>query len=120
QNGGERKHFFRAEGSGGLGKELIKRHPHVFADVKAETSREVVRNWEAIKAQESRGQDGKASPKSILSGASPAAPALVEAYKLSSLAANVGFDWPEIAGIFENLEEEIGEVKAHLGAAGSL
>src|SRR5207302_1500832 len=76
--------------------------------------------WEAIKAQESRGQDGKARPTSILSGASPAAPALVEAYKLSSLAANVGFDWPEVAGIFEKLEEEIGEVKAHLGGVGNL
>ena len=116
----EEKHFSIAEVLDGLAEKLIKRHPHVFADVKAETSREVVRNWEAIKAQESRGQDGKARPKSILSGASPAAPALVEAYKLSSLAANVGFDWPEVAGIFEKLEEEIGEVKAHLGGVGNL
>ena len=104
----EEKHFSIAEVLDGLAEKLIKRHPHVFADVKAETSREVVRNWEAIKAQESLGQDGKARPKSILSGASPAAPA------------NVGFDWPEVAGIFEKLEEEIGEVKAHLGGVGAL
>src|SRR5256885_5091102 len=113
----EEEHFSITEVLEGLAAKLIKRHPHVFGDVKAETSREVVRNWEAIKAQES---DGKKRSKSVLAGASPAAPALVEAYKLSALAANVGFDWPDIAGIFEKLQEEIAEVKAHLGEVGNL
>src|SRR5438874_10210495 len=117
QMASEEKHFSIIEVLDGLAEKLIKRHPHVFGDVKAETSRDVVRNWEAIKAQEG---DGKRRSPSVLAGASPAAPALVEAYKLSSLAANVGFDWPDIAGIFEKLGEEIAEVKAHLGEVGNL
>src|SRR5438874_9945484 len=117
QMASEEKHFSIIEVLDGLAEKLIKRHPHVFGDVKAETSRDVVRNWEAIKAQEG---DGRKRSPSVLAGASPAAPALVEAYKLSSLAANVGFDWPDIAGIFEKLQEEIAEVKAHLGEVGNL
>src|SRR5205085_12062825 len=83
-----------------LAEKLIKRHPHVFGDVKAETSRQVVRNWEAIKSQEAdHGESGaQAGARSRLAGASAWAPALIEAYKLSALAANAGFDWPEIAG----------------------
>src|SRR5919108_1397219 len=114
----EEKHFSIREVLDGLAEKLTKRHPHVFGDVKAETSRQVVRNWEAIKAQESDG--GKKRSQSLLSGASPAAPALVEAYKLSSLAANVGFDWPEVEGIFEKLQEEMAEVKSHLAGVENL
>ena len=95
-----------------LSGKLVARHPHVFGDVKAETSKEVLRNWEALKAQERAPHSEKKD--SALAGASTALPALVEAYKLSSLAANIGFDWPEIAGIFDKLTEEIEELKAQL------
>ena len=80
-----------------LANKLIGRHPHVFGDVKAETPAEVLRNWEALKAEEKkkRGWRERAkAPESILSGVSSAMPALLEAHKLSSRAANVGFDWP--------------------------
>src|SRR5258708_28042168 len=105
-----------------LSTKLVNRHPHVFGDVTAETSADVLRNWEAIKAEEKKkrleaggGKAAKAeSPESVLAGVSSAMPALLEAHKLSSRAAHVGFDWPEIAGLFEKLEEETTELKDEL------
>lgn len=104
-----------------LSDKLVRRHPHVFGDVTAETSADVLRNWEAIKAQEKKkkaeagGEAGQAeAPQSVLAGVSSAMPALLEAHKLSSRAAHVGFDWPEIGGLFEKLEEEAAELKDEL------
>jgi uncharacterized protein YabN with tetrapyrrole methylase and pyrophosphatase domain len=113
---GEQNYFSIDDVLEGLANKLIRRHPHVFGDVKAETSSAVLRNWEALKLRErEQGTDGaKDQKQSVLAGASVAHPALLEAYKLSSLAANVGFDWPEIAGIFEKLEEEVRELKHDL------
>jgi len=100
---------------------LVGRHPHVFGDVKAETSAEVLRNWEALKAEEKKNQQkdvSKAPPAgeatSVLAGVSSGLPALLEGYKLSSRAARVGFDWPDISGLFEKLEEEAQELKKDL------
>ncbi len=106
-----------------LCQKLVDRHPHVFGDVKAETSSEVLRNWEALKAEEKNKQlqagggksakaDGK--PDSVLAGVSPAMPALLEAHKLSSRAAHVGFDWPNVQGLFEKLREETEELQEQL------
>jgi len=102
-----------------LADKLIGRHPHVFGDVKAETSAEVLRNWEALKAEEKKQRDGgkresAEPPESILSAVSSAMPALLEAHKLSSRAANVGFDWPNVEGLFEKLHEETSELQEHL------
>src|ERR1700756_2394479 len=106
-----------------LSAKLIHRHPHVFGDVQAETSSEVIRNWEAIKAEEKKKRlaaGGGKSPKeaeqaqSVLAGVSTAMPALLEAHKLSSRAAHVGFDWPSIDGLFEKLREETGELREQL------
>src|SRR5579863_911199 len=99
-----------------LADKLINRHPHVFGNVKAETPAEVVRNWEALKAEEKKQTGGqKAEPaESILSSVSSAMPALIEARKLSSRAANVGFDWPNVEGLFEKLHEETAELQEHL------
>ena len=100
---------------------LVGRHPHVFGDVKAETSAEVLRNWEALKAEEKKNQQkdvSKTPPAgeaaSVLAGVSSGLPALLEGYKLSSRAARVGFDWPDINGLFEKLEEEAQELKKDL------
>jgi len=97
---------------------LVARHPHVFANVKAETSAQVLRNWEAIKQQERRQKAGEQtaeeSSKSILDSVSHAMPALLEALKLSNKAAHVGFDWPNIDGLFEKLHEEIEELRAEI------
>ncbi len=105
-----------------LCSKLVDRHPHVFGDVKAETSSEVLRNWQALKAQEKekkRAETGSARTdegpsESVLAGISTAMPALMEAYKLSSRAGQVGFDWPDMDGLFEKLQEETTELRQGL------
>jgi nucleoside triphosphate diphosphatase len=109
-----------------LANKLIDRHPHVFGDVKADTSSEVLRNWQSLKALEKekerkkrqadsgKGDKDSSAPESVLAGVSTAMPALMEAYKLSSRAAHVGFDWPDMDGLFEKLEEETGELRRGL------
>lgn len=107
-----------------LSTKLINRHPHVFGDAKADTSEDVKRNWEAIKVEERKkrqvadGEGDSASPKegkrSILAGVSSAMPSLLEAHKLSSRAAQAGFDWPNVEGLFDKLNEETDELREHL------
>ncbi len=99
-----------------LSAKLINRHPHVFGDVKADTAAEVKKNWEALKVEERRRQNGEkeTEKKSILAGVSSAMPSLLEAHKLSSRAAQVGFDWPNVEGLFDKLEEETHELREHL------
>jgi len=106
-----------------LSNKLIDRHPHVFGDVQADTPAEVLRNWEALKAEEKKKRlaaGGGKSPKkednsqSVLAGVSGAIPSLLEAFKLSSRAAHVGFDWPNAEGLFDKLKEETEELRTEL------
>jgi nucleoside triphosphate diphosphatase len=103
-----------------LSDKLVNRHPHVFGDVKADTSAAVKRNWEALKTEERKKRVGDAAGEkrkgaaSALAGISTAMPALLEAHKLSSRAAQVGFDWPNIEGLFEKLDEETAELREQL------
>jgi len=103
-----------------LSSKLINRHPHVFGDVKADTSDQVVRNWEALKQEERKkkeedaGAAAKVEKQSILAGISTAMPSLLEAHKLSSRAAQTGFDWPDVEGLFHKLREETDELREHL------
>lgn len=105
-----------------LSTKLINRHPHVFGDVKADTSDEVKRNWETLKQEERKKKDSeqgsavaaKAEKRSILAGVSSAMPSLLEAQKLSSRAAQIGFDWPNVEGLFDKLCEETEELREHL------
>ena len=94
---------------------MVRRHPHVFGETTAGDSAEVLRNWEAIKAEEKRAAGklkGEAAGTSILDGVSTKAPALMEAHQLSTKAARVGFDWKRVEDIFEKLQEEIDELRA--------
>src|SRR5215467_11459583 len=111
-----------------LSNKLVDRHPHVFGEVKADTSAEVLRNWEALKAEEKKKRlaargETKAEEatseglESVLDGVSTKVPALMEAHKLSSRAARVGFDWPQIEGLFDKLAEETAELREELKAA---
>src|SRR5258708_12252094 len=92
---------------GGLRKELVHRHTQVFGDVKAEDANRVLKNWEALKVEEKskRAEADGRKPETLLSGVSAEMPALLEANKISSKAAHVGFDWPDTTGIFEKLTE---------------
>ena len=105
-----------------LSSKLIHRHPHVFGDVKADTSAEVKRNWEALKVEEKKKREAEQKgsetardeKRSILAGVSSAMPSLLEAHKLSSRAAQAGFDWPNIDGLFDKLQEETNELREQL------
>jgi MazG family protein len=100
----------------GIRDKMIRRHPHVFGNVKAETSGEVLRNWAQIKAKEKLElQKGPAAGNpSVLDGVPRSLPALLEAFQMSRRAARVGFDWDEVSGIFEKLEEESAELQKAL------
>ncbi len=101
---------------------MVRRHPHVFGDTKAKDSAAVLKNWEQIKAAEragANGEQGKAedtnvATESVLSGVPRSLPAALEAYQLTRRAAHIGFDWDNLAGIFEKLEEEKREILASL------
>jgi len=103
-----------------LSTKLIHRHPHVFGDAKADTSDQVKRNWEALKQEERKkkegnsGKEANVEKRSILGGVSTAMPSLLEAHKLSTRAAQIGFDWPNVEGLFDKLREETGELREHL------
>ena len=107
-----------------LSNKLVARHPHVFGEVKADTPGEVLRNWQALKAEEKKkrqqdsGEDAATAkaghPESVLHGISSAMPSLMTAYKISSRAAQVGFDWPNIKALFDKLKEETEELRENL------
>jgi MazG family protein len=103
-----------------ISDKLVRRHPHVFGDESASTPEEVIKNWEAIKAQEKAEKLKTQAPeqRSLLDGIPSKLPALHEAHQISSRAARVGFDWPEVGGVFEKLEEEVQELKEVISSNG--
>ena len=94
---------------------MVRRHPHVFGDVSVRDNEELLRNWEAMKAEEKRAagkEADAASEESLLDGVSKRLPALMEAHQLATKAARVGFDWQRLEDIFDKLHEDIEELRA--------
>ncbi|HVB80234.1 MAG TPA: nucleoside triphosphate pyrophosphohydrolase [Candidatus Binataceae bacterium] len=91
-------------------EKLVRRHPHVYAGVAAETSAEVVENWDKLK-QEERAAAGATS---ALDGLARALPALTRAQKLGQRARGAGMDWAAAAAVLDKVDEEIGEARAAL------
>lgn len=91
-----------------MADKLVRRHPHVFGDLSAPDSDAALANWEAIKAGERQAK----SQFSVLDDVPRALPALQRAAKLQKRAANVGFDWPEMQGVLDKLDEEVAEIHA--------
>jgi tetrapyrrole methylase family protein / MazG family protein len=92
-----------------ISEKLIRRHPHVFGDVQASTSKEVLKNWEAIK----RGE--KQHRKYIVDGIPDALPALFRAEKMQRRVARVGFDWADMVPVLDKVEEEFAEFRMAIG-----
>ena len=86
-------------------KKLIRRHPHVFGNASFKDSKEVLANWERLKAKERK----KTGKKSILDGVPPNIPALLRAFRLGAKAARVGFDWEKVDDVVEKMSEELHE-----------
>ncbi|QHS51568.1 nucleoside triphosphate pyrophosphohydrolase [Edaphobacter sp. 12200R-103] len=114
QMAAEAGYFTISDVAASLNAKLIRRHPHIFGDVKAEDSATVLKNWEAIKREEKRASaEGKSQP-SLLEDIPRSMPATMEAAKLGSRASKVGFDWPDVEGLFDKLNEEIAELRAEI------
>lgn len=94
----------------GICEKLIVRHPHIYGNVQADTEEQVKQNWEQIKLKEG---DGK---KSVLGGVPTSLPALVKAMRIQEKARGAGFDWEEKQQVWEKVEEEMQEFKAHFNA----
>lgn len=88
---------------------LIFRHPHVFGEDKAETTKEVLENWEQLKLKEKGGN------KTVLSGVPEALPSLIKAYRIQDKARNVGFDWDDKEQVWDKVREEFGELQVEIG-----
>ena len=101
----ERGEFTMADVARGIHDKLVRRHPHVFGSVEAETAGAVMRNWEQIK-QEEKGRS------SLMEGIPGSLPALLYAQKVQKKAASVGFDWDDVEGAWPKVLEEIDELRA--------
>ncbi len=109
----EAGYFSIEEVAASLNAKLIRRHPHIFADAEAAAADDVKRTWEAVKRQEKGERTG-----TYLSEVPRHVPAMMEATKLGSKAARVGFDWPDTAGLFTKLEEEAEELREEIAGGG--
>ena len=108
----EKKSFSFASVVEGITEKLIRRHPHVFGDVKVSGEAEVLKNWEAIKQQE-RASEPKKS-KGLLDGLPRSMPALQKCHEIGVRCARVGFDWTNTEGVADKVREELGEFLAEL------
>lgn len=117
----EAGHFVLPDSLARVHEKMVRRHPHVFGEEKADTAAEVLVNWEAIKAAErtearkATGQieEGKAS---LLDGVSKKIPALLEAHQLTTKAARVGFDWAQAEEVIDKVQEELEELQVEMRA----
>jgi tetrapyrrole methylase family protein/MazG family protein len=105
----ERKAFALKQIIEQVSEKMIRRHPHVFADDDASTSGEVLRSWEAIKAEE-RKEKGK-DDDSMLESVHKGLPAVMEAFQVTTKVSRVGFDWPDADGALVKLDEEVLELR---------
>lgn len=102
----EQQGFDIADALNAVCDKLIKRHPHIYGDVKVKDEEEVKRNWEQLKLQEGK--------KSVLAGVPKSLPAMVKAYRMQEKTKQVGFEWENAEQVWEKVEEEIQEFKETL------
>ena len=115
----EAGHFDVDDVAAAICDKLVRRHPHVFGDLKIDDAETQTRAWEEQKAQERAAKTGGTAAPSALDGVTIGLPGLTRAVKLQKRAARVGFDWDEAAKVLDKFEEEIGELRAELAKRGS-
>ena len=101
----EQDAFDMADVLNDLCEKLIRRHPHIYGEVKVENEQQVKQNWEQIKLKE------KGEKKGVLDGVPKSLPAIVKAYRIQEKAKQVGFEWENTQQVWNKVEEEIGELK---------
>ena len=107
----EEQRFTVAEVIERIASKMIRRHPHVFAEDTAQTSGEVLRNWEAIKEAELEAKGKSTAEGSMLDSVSTRLPAVIEAFQMTTKVSRVDFDWPDVPSVLEKLDEEVEELK---------
>ncbi len=110
----EKNNFDFSDVVDGIAKKMIVRHPHVFGNTVVSNSDEVLVNWDAIKME----TKSQSTQTEVLQSVSKALPALMRSAKVQKKAAKVGFDWPDVSGALDKVEEEIDELKQAI-ASGS-
>ena len=101
--------FSMADVAKSIHDKLVRRHPHVFGDVVANSANDVVQTWDEVKRAEKKSADGATS--STFTGVAKSGPSLQYATKIQKRAADVGFDWPNADGAFEKIIEESAEIR---------
>jgi XTP/dITP diphosphohydrolase len=101
--GSEEKQFELKDVIESISQKLIKRHPHIYGDIKVENEEDVKKNWEKIKLKEGK--------KSVLSGVPVSLPAMIKATRIQEKAKQVGFEWDNAADVWKKVEEEMGELQ---------
>lgn len=109
--------FDLADVQAAIAAKIVRRHPHVFGDAEARTASDVNRQWERIKADEraaaaEAGDSADGATRSALDGISPSLPALASSQEMQERAANLGYDWPSIAGVLDKVAEELEELRS--------
>lgn len=110
----ESQQFSLADVAAGVTKKLIRRHPHVFADVKVDSVKEVHENWESIKDKEAENHQYSQSLSAKLNRYCRQLPPLIAAMKLSKKTAAVGFEWDNVEGVWDKFHEEVAEFQEAL------
>jgi tetrapyrrole methylase family protein/MazG family protein len=109
-------------------QKMVRRHPHVFGEKRAKDATEVLKNWEQIKAEERRAESGKGSSSSVESEKAPASlldgiphtlPAVMQGFQLTRRASRIGFDWDNVGGVVDKLQEELAELRKAQSAQSS-
>lgn len=93
-----------------LCEKLIYRHPHIFGQVDADSSEQVMQNWEKLKLKEKGGN------RSVLAGVPRSLPALIKAHRIQDKVRSVGFDWEQRDQVWDKVAEEYGELKAEVAS----
>lgn len=109
--GEEKAAFNVASVLNGICDKLVRRHPHIYGDVKVSGEEDVKNNWEKIKLAEGR--------KSVLGGVPNSLPAMVKAHRIQEKARGVGFDWENVSQVWEKVMEELGELQKEVNDNGS-
>lgn len=106
----ERKKFSLEDVFNRVNDKLIHRHPHVYGDTQVNGTKQVLENWEQLKKKENKDR------KSMFDSVPGILPALLKAFRVQSKAARVGFDWPDISGVWEKINEETDELRVEIEA----
>jgi len=115
QMAAERGAFTFDDVAAGICDKMERRHPHVFGSARVDSAEAQTQAWEDLKRQERKARDAQAG---VLADVPTSLPAMTRAVKLGKRASQAGFDWPEVAGVLDKIQEELDELRAEVQSGG--